>query len=135
MYKILNKNTILNTTTNTNIPIDVNNTDYQDYLKWSENNNQAQKDKTYKEIVFELNTAIINLLDIKAAEKNYTNAVSLTSYINSTNSVWKSEAEKFTKWRDEVYLYAYDIYLKIEKNNITEVNVSDFVKNAPKLVW
>ena len=46
MYKIINDTQILRTTDNAIIPVCEENNDYQEYLKWTNEGNQAEKLKT-----------------------------------------------------------------------------------------
>ena len=44
-------------------------------------------------------------IDNVAQQKQYKDAVSCASYINSTNTTWKGQATSFITWRDLVYNY------------------------------
>lgn len=46
-------------------------------------------------------------IDNKAKAKGYDSAASCISYLNSSNTTWKSDATAMNTWRDAVWGYCY----------------------------
>jgi hypothetical protein len=59
------------------------------------------------QIVAELESAIQSYIDSKAQAKGYDSANSCISYLNSSNTVWKSDATSMNAWRDSAWEAAY----------------------------
>ncbi len=55
----------------------------------------------------EYTAAIAAMLDVKAKERRYDNAVSIATYTRSGNAQWAAEAQAFVAWRDEIWGYCY----------------------------
>jgi len=53
-----------------------------------------------KSLMDSYSAAVQNLLDSTAKEKGYNNIISMTSYVNSGNAKWASEAAVAIAWRD-----------------------------------
>lgn len=51
--------------------------------------------------------AIVELLDARARERRDGNAVSIATYVGSTNPQWVAVAAAYVPWRDAVWAYAY----------------------------
>jgi hypothetical protein len=79
--------------------------------------------------------AIQKHIDSVAQQKNYANALSIASYVTSTNSVWKGEAEAFIAWRDAVWQYAYQELAKVQGGQRQQPTVEGFVTELPLIVW
>lgn len=85
--------------------------------------------------VDEYKIAIVSMLDGKAKERRYDNAVSISTYINSTNPTWATEATAFVAWRDAVWAYVYAELLKVELEERPQPTVQEFLDELPELVW
>ncbi|PWK65885.1 hypothetical protein [Aminobacter sp. AP02] len=78
-------------------------------------------------------TAIVAHLDAKAQERRYDNAVSIATYVGSTNSQWATEAAAFVAWRDAVWAYAE--LDKVMNGERPQPTVVEFVTELPLLPW
>jgi hypothetical protein len=79
--------------------------------------------------------AIVALLDVKARERRYDGALSLSTYIGSANTQWAAEAVAFVAWRDAVWIYAYSELEKVQGGLRPQPSVVDFVAELPLLTW
>ncbi|WP_343070137.1 hypothetical protein [Aminobacter carboxidus] len=79
--------------------------------------------------------AIVALLDVKARERRYDGAVSLSTYVGSTNAQWAVEALAFVAWRDAVWTYAYSELEKVEGGQRPQPTVAEFIADLPALDW
>ena len=82
-----------------------------------------------------IQTAITKLLNDKAKEKNYDDAVSCCSYYNSGIENFKNEAQKFSKWRDEVWTVCYDLMNKYLNKEIERPTLDDVLGKLPNFDW
>ena len=82
-----------------------------------------------------IQTAITKLLNDKAKEKNYDDAVSCCSYYNSSIENFKNEAQKFSKWRDEVWSVCYDLMNKYLNKEIERPTLDDVLGKLPNFDW
>lgn len=84
-------------------------------------------------------TAVVALLDAKAQERRYDNAVSIATYVGTANPTWASEATAFVAWRDAVWAYAYAELDKVTQRPQSTVEASavlagiDFKRSSPRL--
>lgn len=132
---------------------------YSKYAQWCNENNcyieeiEAKEDGTrqfqIKEIVVpqlteeeklnQLKKSIIDSvqkeLDTTAQSKGYDNGFALASYSNSTDEIFKQEAEAFVVWRDKCWRYCYDLLDKYLANEIEEPTVEYVLENMPKVEW
>jgi hypothetical protein len=70
--------------------------------------------------------SIESVMDAKAKEYDFDNAVDACSYTNSSNLVWRAESIAFTDWRDYIWGTAVE-ELKIQIANGTEPSIEDFI--------
>lgn len=85
--------------------------------------------------VKEYSRALQNYIDNVAREKNYENGFTCATYVNSTNEIWKQEAQTFILWRDLCWEYALDIYEQVENGLIQPPALEDFIANLPLIDW
>lgn len=78
---------------------------------------------------------IEDLLDTTAQSKQYGSAVSISTYINSTNTKWAAEALAFVSWRDAVYAYSINIQTQVEAGLMPIPTMSEFQAGLPTIVW
>ena len=78
--------------------------------------------------------AIRDHVNAVARQKNYDNALSLASYVNSTNDDWKAQAETFIAWRDIVYVDALDVLDKVQAGEEAP-SVDDLISSFPVINW
>lgn len=77
-------------------------------------------------------------VDVTAQERQYDNATSCASYVNSTNPVWAAEATAFVAWRDAVWAYAFTELDKVTNGERQQPTVSEFIDElivAFPMVW
>lgn len=79
--------------------------------------------------------AIVAMLDGKAQERRYDTAVSIATYVGSTNPQWAAEATAFVAWRDAVWEYAYAELDKVMGGLRPQPSVAEFLTELPQLVW
>jgi hypothetical protein len=70
---------------------------------------EAEIDDKFQQTIRPLEIAVSNALDSLAATMGYDNVIALCSYINSTNSTYKSEALYMNGLRDMVWEELYNI--------------------------
>ena len=74
------------------------------------------------------------LLNEKAKDKGYNNAISCASYANSTNAEWKAEAEVFVVWRDAIWTYAYAQFEAAQQGGAIP-SAEELISGSPQLIW
>ncbi|AWC21372.1 hypothetical protein CO731_00823 [Aminobacter sp. MSH1] len=79
--------------------------------------------------------AIVAILDSKAQERRYDNAVSISTYVNSTNPSWAAEAAAFVGWRDAVWVYVYTELDKVMTGKRLQPTIAAFLEELPTMVW
>ncbi|GAA2888220.1 hypothetical protein GGQ99_004810 [Aminobacter niigataensis] len=79
--------------------------------------------------------AIVAMLDAKAQERRYDNAVSISTYEKSTEEAWAAEAVAYIAWRDQVWKCAYAELKKVELGQRTQPTVEGFLEELPTLTW
>lgn len=144
MYKKYNQNSLLilvRAPDNGHIPADEANADYQDFLKWLADENLTIDDlEEYNAPSDEdrqrnLEQHIQQHIDRKAQEKDYDNALSAISYINSSNLNWKFEAQAFAKWRDDVWMKAQEILEEVQAGIRPRPTKRQLIDELPPLNW
>lgn len=71
--------------------------------------------------------AIAAMLDAKARERRYDSAVSIATYVGSSNTQWAAEAAAFVAWRDQIWIYCYAELDKVQAGEREQPTVSDFL--------
>lgn len=66
-------------------------------------------------------------VDATAQTRDYDNAVSCASYVNSTNPQWAAEAQAFVAWRDAVWSYVFAELAKVENGQRPQPAIEEFV--------
>jgi hypothetical protein len=80
-------------------------------------------------------SALNEFINNKASERQYDNAMAISSYVNSTNAQWASEANAFIAWRDAVYLLAIDTLNKVQSGEMPQPTIDDFLSQLPEIEW
>ena len=97
------------------------------------------QEPTQEEIVqsriAEIQTAVQNLLDSKAQEKNYDNGFAIASYANSTDTIFHDEANRFIVWRDQCWRECYNILAQFQSGEIEMPTVDYVLERLPSLDW
>lgn len=71
-------------------------------------------------------------LDESVQEKDYDSIENACSYANSTNVQFAEEAQKAIKFRDDVWVAAYEM---LDSDNLAEMSDGDFIGGLPLLNW
>lgn len=79
----------------------------------------------------EVNTALYQT----AQSKQYDNQLSIVTYINSSNTQWKAEANAFITWRDALFAYAINIENQVQSNSIPAPTLESFIAGFPTITW
>ena len=90
--------------------------------------------KTIAEIQREYTDELQKVLDKTAREKQYDNALSLATYVSSTNQQWKGEADAFVAWRDAVYVYALSVLDTVQQGG-QQPTIDEFLAGLPAITW
>ena len=97
------------------------------------------KEPTQEEIaksrITEIQSAVQNLLDSKAQEKNYDNGFAIASYANSTDTIFHEEATRFIVWRDQCWRECYNILAQFQNGEIEMPTVEYILERLPVLEW
>lgn len=78
---------------------------------------------------------IAKFVDSVAQQKNYNDAVSCASYINSTITQWKNEATAFIAWRDSVYNYCIAQETAMQNGLRSVPTFETFQAELPVITW
>lgn len=70
-----------------------------------------------------------------AQKKQYKNANSCISYLNSSIEGWRNDAIAFLAWRDSIYTYAFGIFNNAYDGIEELPSLEDFIKMAPQISW
>ncbi len=74
-------------------------------------------------------------IDSVAQQKQYDNALSCTSYINSTVQLWKDQAAAFIAWRDSVYNYVIAQEALMLSGSIAVLTFTQLQSELPVITW
>lgn len=77
--------------------------------------------------------AIERHVDDVARSWDYSSAVSISSYTNSTNPAWAAEAQAFIAWRDQVWTQALDALAQAEQSGAIPT-LADLIASLPQIV-
>ena len=70
---------------------------------------------------------ITRMLDAKAQERRYDNAVSIATYAGSSNAAWAAEAQAFITWRDQIWAYCYAELDKVQAGEREQPAIAEFM--------
>jgi hypothetical protein len=79
-------------------------------------------------------TAVSDFVNSVARQRQYDNALSAASYANSTNVLWKAEAEVFIAWRDVVYADALQVLADVNSGEDAP-SIDDLLASFPAIQW
>jgi hypothetical protein len=79
--------------------------------------------------------SIAAMMDAKAIDRRYDSALSLSTYLGSTNAQWAEEAQAFVAWRDQVWGYCYAELDKVQAGTRSQPTVAEFLTELPALQW
>lgn len=79
--------------------------------------------------------AVQRHIDSIARSKNYSDGVSLASYVSSTISTWSSEATTFIAWRDSVWTYVFQVQQEVQQGIRSAPTITELIAELPTIVW
>lgn len=74
-------------------------------------------------------------LDSTAQSRDYDNTYTCLSYLNSTDEIWKREANAFNAWRDSVWRKCHEILNAFIAGQIEQPTVADVIAQLPVIDW
>ncbi|MDJ1632666.1 hypothetical protein [Rhizobium rhizogenes] len=72
-------------------------------------------------------SSIAAMMDAKAKERRYDNALSIATYVGSGNVAWAAEAQAFMTWRDQIWEYCYAELDKVQNGEREQPTIGDFL--------
>lgn len=97
---------------------------------------QEQKEQeAVQNRIAEIKSAVQNILDLKAKEKDYDTAVYLASYATSTDNEFREQAIRFVAWRDHCWRKCYEILGLFQSGDIPMPTVGEVLRQLPTLDW
>lgn len=79
--------------------------------------------------------AVQREVDAIARKKNYTDGVSLASYVASTNTQWVAEATAFIAWRDQVWASVYATMAAVQSGQQAQPTIEALITGLPPISW
>ena len=74
-------------------------------------------------------------LDETAQSRGYDDAYTCISYQQSTDEVWRTEANIFLAWRDAVWRRCHEILNAFTAEEIPQPTVEEVIATLPKINW
>jgi hypothetical protein len=74
-------------------------------------------------------------LDLVAAQRQYSSAITCATYVSSTNMLWQQEALVFVAWRDDFLQAAYIYQTEVQQGEIPNPSFDNFLTQAPTITW
>ena len=113
---------------------DINNWIYKKELCPHKTQEQIQQELVNQRIA-QIKSAVQNTLDLKAKEKDYDTAVSLASYVTSTDDEFHEQANRFIAWRDQCWRKCFEIIGLFNNGDIPMPTVGEVLRQLPTLDW
>lgn len=79
--------------------------------------------------------AVQRHIDSIARSKNYSDGVSLASYVSSTISTWATEAATFIAWRDSVWSYVFQVQQQVQQEIRPAPTIEELISELPVISW
>ena len=76
-----------------------------------------------------------NYMDKAVQTRGYDDVFTCISYVNSTDEIFKREAQAVLAWRDKVWRLCYDILAEINAGRRAVPSESELLAMLPKLEW
>ncbi|NTJ63761.1 hypothetical protein G6M50_36955 [Agrobacterium rhizogenes] len=86
-------------------------------------------------VLSDYTSSIAAMMDAKARERRYDNALSIATYVASANATWAAEAQDFVAWRDQIWAYCYAELDKVQAGEREQPTVAEFLAELPTLQW
>jgi hypothetical protein len=80
-------------------------------------------------------SAIDGHVEAVARAAGYNNAATLASYVKSTVEAWAGEAGLFIPWRDDVWLYTFDVLAAVQGGGEPPETPAALVAALPEAPW
>jgi len=80
-------------------------------------------------------TALAMHIHETARSATFIDALSLVSYAQSKNLIWRAKAQVFLAWRDTVWEYAQEALETLDIAQDQERGLAAFIAEAPKINW
>lgn len=113
---------------------DINGWTYRKEVCPRKTQEQLNQETVNKRIV-EIQNAVQKILDDKAKEKLYDNGFAIASYATSTKESFRTEAQRFVAWRDDVWSKCYEILADFQSGEIDMPSVEYVIERLPVLNW
>ncbi|WP_321336585.1 hypothetical protein [Breoghania sp.] len=79
--------------------------------------------------------AIQAMIDETARSRNYTDGMSIVTYVNSSVATWAAEAAIFVAWRDGVWSYAYEQLALVQEGTRAQPTVDELLAEIVPIDW
>ena len=79
--------------------------------------------------------AVQMVIEAKARERGYANAVTCASYATSTVPQWQGESVAFVAWRDAVWAQVYEVWRQVQAGERSPPSIDELVSGLPTLEW
>lgn len=74
-------------------------------------------------------------LDATAQSRGYDDTYTCLSYLNSTDEVWRTEANIFNAWRDSVWRRCHEILNAFMAGEIPQPTIEEVIAMLPAIEW
>ena len=74
-------------------------------------------------------------VDAVAQERGYSGAVSIATYVTSTNAQWSAEAAAFIAWRDAVWAHVFERLAAVQGGQQEPPTLAVFIGALPTIGW
>lgn len=95
----------------------------------------AENEQTDEALIRLVQIGIQQRLDYVASLKEYDDAVSIVSYLGSTDPTFKAQAEKFNAWRDACWATARKIREDVQAGKIARPTYAEAMEAIPDFSW
>ena len=82
-----------------------------------------------------LENAVQQHLDMTAQSRGYDSSYSCLSYLSSSDSRWKHEAQAFNLWRDSVWQKCHALFEDFTSGKIHELSAEELIALLPEISW
>jgi len=79
--------------------------------------------------------AVQRHIDATARSRGYDDGRSLAGYVSSSIPAWRAEAEAFTAWRDQVWLYLFDRLAQVQAGGAAPDSPEALIAELPQIAW
>lgn len=95
----------------------------------------AENEQSDEALIKLVQIGIQQRLDYMASLKEYDNAVSILTYLGSTDPIFKAQAEKFNAWRDACWATARKIREDVQAGKIARPTYAEVMALIPAFEW